>query len=136
MRILGIDHGEKSLGLALSDPLHLTARPLGLYRIQGRKADRDYFLNLVREHEIGEIVVGLPLMMDGSPGIQVEKVRKFGAWLENALGIPVHYWDERLTTKEALGVLQAQNMNGRMKKRYKDQVSAAIILSAFLESRR
>ncbi len=137
MRILGIDFGDRTLGLALSDSLCLTAQPFGTYRLQAREEDdRRYFLDLVARHDIGEVVVGLPLRMDGTAGTRAEKTRQFGAWLERTLCLPVMFWDERLTTREALSVLQAQKVRGARKKAAEDQVSAVIILSAYLERKR
>jgi len=81
-------------------------------------------------------VIGLPLQMDGSEGARVKKTREFAEWLKGILGLPVVFWDERLTTKQALHVLQQQKMNGREKKKFKDQVAATIILSDYLESKR
>lgn len=137
MRILGIDFGDRTIGLALSDALRLTAQPFGTYRLQGREEDdRRYFRDLVARHDVSEIVVGLPLRMDGTAGTRAEKTRHFGAWLERAVGRPVLFWDERLTTREALSVLREQSVRGPRKKAAEDQVSAVIILSAYLERKR
>ena len=137
MRILGIDFGDRTIGLALSDALRLTAQPFGTYRLEGREEDdRRFFRDLVARHDVGEIVVGLPLRMDGTAGTRAEKTRQFGAWLERTVGLPVLFWDERLTTREALSVLREQNVRGARKKAAEDQVSAVIILSAYLERKR
>jgi len=137
MRILGIDFGDRTIGLALSDALRLTAQPFGTYRLEGREEDdRRFFRDLVARHDVGEIVVGLPLRMDGTAGTRAEKTRQFGAWLERTVGLPVLFWDERLTTREALSVLREQNVRGARKKAAEDQISAVIILSAYLERKR
>jgi len=137
MRVLGIDFGDRTIGLALSDALRLTAQPFGTYRLQAREEDdRRYFRDLVARHDIGEIVVGLPLRMDGTPGTRAEKTRQFATWLERTVGLPVLFWDERLTTREAQSVLKEQNVRGAKKKAAEDQVSAVIILSAYLERKR
>jgi putative Holliday junction resolvase len=137
MRILGIDYGDRTLGLALTDPLGVTARPFASYRLQARDEDnRLYFRDLVERHQIELIVVGIPLRMDGTPGTRADKTRAFALWLEAAVERPVVFWDERLTTREALSVLGSQNIRGESRKELKDQVAAAIILSAYLESRR
>lgn len=137
MRILGIDYGDRTLGLALSDPMGVTAQPYGRYRLQARDEDnRRYFRDLVERCEVGTIVVGIPLRMDGSSGSRADKTRAFAVWLEAAVGRPVVFWDERLTTKEALDVLGRQNVRGESRKGLKDQVAASIILSAYLESLR
>jgi putative Holliday junction resolvase len=136
MRILGIDFGDKKCGLALSDKLFITAQTLGLYRPKSQEEDEKYFKELVSKYEIGEIVIGLPLRMDGSPGTRVEKTKKFANWLESTLGLPVILWDERLTTKQALKILQQQKIRNKKKKTIEDQISAALILSSYLERKR
>jgi putative Holliday junction resolvase len=137
MRVLGIDYGDRHIGLAMSDILLITAQPFGTYLLTGReKEDRKYFQSLVSAHDIGEIVVGDPLRMDGSRGTRAEKTRRFAAWLEKAVERPVFFLDERLTTREALQLLQGQNLNGRKKKAREDQVAAVIILATFLERKR
>jgi putative Holliday junction resolvase len=136
MRILGIDYGDRSIGLAISDKLFITAHAIGRYQVKNKKADALYFKDLVKQHQVSKIVIGLPLQMDGSEGTRVEKTREFARWLEKILGLPVLFWDERLTTRQAMQVLQQQNINGRKKKKLKDQVAATIILSNYLESER
>lgn len=136
MRILGIDYGDKYIGIAVSDPLQLTAQALEKYTIKGEKKDKTYFKQLVDKFSIKEIVVGLPLLMDGREGTRVEKTREFAAWLEQILKIPVILWDERLSTKQALSVLREQGISSRKGKHYENQISACIILSSYLENKR
>jgi putative Holliday junction resolvase len=136
MRILGIDYGDKHLGLALSDPLWLTAQTLGIYSLDNPKKDRAFFQDLIERHQIGKIVIGLPLRMDGSSGSRVEKTRLFGDWLQKELNIDIQYWDERLTTKQAMSILREDKVNIKKKKKLKDQISASLILSSFLEAHR
>jgi putative Holliday junction resolvase len=136
MRILGIDYGDRSIGLALSDKLHITAQAIGRYEVQNRKKDAQYFKDLVRQYQVTKVVIGLPLQMDGNEGSRAEKTREFARWLEKVLGLPVVFWDERLTTKQALHVLHEQKIDGRKKKKLKDQVAATLILSNYLESER
>jgi putative Holliday junction resolvase len=136
VRILGIDYGDKSIGLAVSDLLGITAQPLGQYQKKNKREDKKYFQDLINTYEIKKIVIGLPLRMDGSPGTRVQKTKEFSSWLEKSLGLPVTFWDERLTTKEAHRILGEQQVKGKQKKKFKDQVSATIILSAYLESKR
>jgi putative Holliday junction resolvase len=137
MRVLGIDYGDRHIGLALSDPLLVTAQPFGTYRLTGREADdRKFFQDLVVREEVGEIVIGDPLRMDGSSGTRAERTRQFAAWLEKAVGKPIVFIDERLTTREALHLLQDSNLRGRAKKEREDQLAAVIILSTYLERKR
>lgn len=135
-RILGIDFGDRSIGLAVSDPLGLTAQALGRYMANTKKEDAKYFQDLIAQYGVCEIVVGLPLKMDGTPGKRAQKTRTFGSWLEQTVGRPVVYWDERLTTQQALRILRQQKNQARKHRKYKDQVSATIILASYLESRR
>jgi len=74
--------------------------------------------------------------MDGTQGLRVEKTKEFAEWLQKTLNLPIIFWDERLTTQQALRILSQQKMNHKMKKNLKDQISAAIILSSYLESKR
>jgi putative Holliday junction resolvase len=137
MRVLGIDYGDRHIGLALSDALLVTAQPFGTYLLTGReKDDRRYFQDLVAHHDIQEIVIGEPLRMDGTAGTRVEKTRQFAAWLEKAVQKPVIFIDERLTTREALRLLRDRNLRGREKKDREDQIAAVIILSTYLEKKR
>lgn len=136
MRILGVDFGDKNIGLAVSDKLLITAQALGSYRVKNEEEDKKYFKDLVLKYEIEEIVIGLPLRMDGTPGTRVQKTQKFASWLENVLKLPIVFWDERLTTKQALDILNQQKISGKKKKKLKDQISATIILSVYLESKR
>ncbi len=136
MRILGIDFGDRNIGLAVSDTLFLTAQAIGRYRRQSQEKDKKYFQELVSQYEVGEIVIGLPLRMDGSPGTRVEKTKKFARWLENILHLPIVFWDERLTTQQALKMLRGQKVDFRKKKILKDQISASLILSSYLENKK
>ena len=137
MRVLGIDFGDRNIGLAVSDKLLITAQGLGRYLLKSKEEDKKYFKELVLKYEIGEIVIGLPLRMNGSPGTRVERTKEFASWLEKTLQLPIIFWDERLTTKQALRILSQQKIkNKRKKKILKDQISASVILSSYLESKR
>jgi putative Holliday junction resolvase len=136
MRILGIDYGDRHVGLALSDPLLITAQPLMTYRLAGEEKDRKFFQDLARDHEVGLVVVGIPVRMDGSPGSRAKKTRDFGTWLERALGLPVVFWDERLTTRQAQGAMKGQKVRLKDKQSVENQISASIILAGYLEARR
>lgn len=136
MRVLGIDYGDRKIGLAISDRLGFTAQPLEVYRRKTEKEDKKYFKSLVAEYGITEIIVGLPLRMDGSFGTRAEKTREFAQWLERTIGLSVQFWDERLTTKQANKILSQQKIAPKAKKGIEDQVAAVIILSTYLESKR
>ena len=136
-RILGIDYGDRKIGLAISDSLQLTAQPLGTHRLAAKDADnRRFFEDLVAKYDIAEIVIGDPLRMDGSRGTRAEKTREFAAWLDGVVHKPIFFVDERLTTQEALHILRDQDHGGRKKKDREDQIAAVIILSTYLERKR
>ena len=136
MKILGVDHGDRRIGLAVSDVLQITAQAIGLYQVTSEKADKEYFTQLVTDYNIEKIVLGLPLRMDGTSGNRVEKTKAFAKWLEGFLDTPIIFWDERLTTKQAMRILNQGNVKGKAKKNLKDQISAVIILSSYMESLR
>ena len=136
MRVLGIDYGDSHIGLAVSDKLLLTAQALGSYRSKSKKEDKKYFKELVSKYEIGEIVLGFPLRMDGSHGTRVEKTKEFAGWLKKILKIPIIFWDERLTTRQAHQILGRQKIKAKRKKILEDQIAASVILSSYLESKK
>jgi putative Holliday junction resolvase len=127
MRILGVDYGDRHIGLALSDPLRITAQPLGTIELQGSDAARKEIVRaIVRKHEVELIVVGMPLRMDGSEGTRADKTT----------GVPVEFQDERLTTHQALRSAQEQKIRIKSKRSAVNQIAAVIILQSYLESRR
>ncbi len=134
MRILGIDYGDKNIGLAVSDELFMTARTLETYRVKSKSEDKRYFENLTKDHGIGRIIIGLPFRMNGSEGFRAEKTRQFGDWLKSFLDIPLIYWDERLSTWEAQQHLREKKIKPEDWKKREDAISAAIILTAYLET--
>jgi putative Holliday junction resolvase len=137
VRTLGIDYGDRNVGLALSDALGMTAQPLGTYLFKNRPAeDAAYFKDLIVSRQVGAIVIGLPLRMDGSPGSRVDKTKAFARWLGQAVGVPIDFWDERLTTHQAHQVMQEQKVRMKDKRSVVNQISAAIILQGYLDSRR
>ncbi|HEK86242.1 MAG: Holliday junction resolvase RuvX [Candidatus Saccharicenans sp.] len=136
-RILAIDYGDRHLGLALSDPLEITAQPFGSYRLlDDERKNRDFFKKLVEEKKVEEIVLGLPLRMNGTEGTRASLTRDFARWLEEVTGKKVVFWDERLTTKEANKKMKGLKGNLKEKKDREDQFAAVIILEAYLEKKR
>jgi putative Holliday junction resolvase len=134
-RILGIDLGEKRIGLALSDELKSLASPLTVYARVDDQTDLDFFQNLVSENAISEIVLGLPTNMDGSLGPKAQQAREFKTQLETRLKIPVHLFDERLTTVEAERVLIEAGMRREKRKETRDKLAAVLILQGYLNSK-
>lgn len=136
MRILALDVGEKNIGLAVSDPLELTAQPLLTLRRQSKEKDLAALASLVRQLEVGEVVIGLPRRLNGSLGPEAARVRQLGELLQKHLGLPVRYWDERLTTVAAEQALLAADLSRRRRRQTIDQTAACLILQGYLDRRR
>ncbi len=135
-RILAIDFGARKIGLALSDELGLTAQALETYYRGNKKADFDHFRRVIKQHNVTEIVMGLPLRMSGIEGIQAEKVQAFAEELRRRFKLPVQLFDERLTSVEANRLLRETEMSIRRRAEVVDQVAAVLILQSFMEYRR
>jgi len=135
MRIMGLDIGDKRIGVALSDPLGLVARA---FEVVERKRDKVFsrLKEIITNFGVEEIVVGLPLKEDGSVGPQAEKVLAFAKELETRLGLPIKFWDERYSTQEAEKILIEAYQSRSKRKKVRDKVAAAIILQGYLEMRR
>jgi putative holliday junction resolvase len=132
-RILGLDVGDKRIGIAISDPLGITAAGLEVITRQNTQSDVAAVAKLAERHGAVQLVLGLPLNMDGSSGEQAEKVRAFGRKLAQATGLPVVYEDERLSTVSAIRTLTVQGVKTGHRKDLVDIQSAAIILQKFLD---
>jgi putative Holliday junction resolvase len=133
-RLLGVDYGRVRIGLAVSDPDCKIAFPLATHRRQGPARDAAFFQTLVKEEAIAGLVVGLPLHLDGREGIKAAEARAFGAWLAEATGLPVVYWDERFTTVEAESALWAAGLTHRRRRDRRDRVAAQILLQTYLDA--
>ena len=136
MRILGLDYGSKTVGVAVSDAICLIAQPLEtIERKQENKLRQTYarIEALIEEHEAGKIVVGLPKMMNNTEGPRVKATREFAADLERRTGLPVIFVDERLTTVEANRILEATGVCVSGRKEHIDKMAAAIILQSYLD---
>lgn len=133
-RFLGLDVGEKRIGVALSDASGRLATPLTTIGARDRPTER--IGRLVGEHRVSELVVGLPLTLRGEVGPQAQVVQKFAEELQAALGLPVHLFDERLTTAAADQLLRDMGVKPEKRKLQIDQVAAAIILQDYLDQRR
>jgi len=132
MRILGIDYGEKRIGLALSDELEMAARGIAVIGRTSKEKDLRAIAAAASEHGVGAIVVGYPLRLDGSAGIQCEKVDRFIAALRGVVTVPVTAWDETLSTKEAEGLMREAGVKRRKKRGMVDRIAAAVILQDYL----
>jgi len=134
-RIMAIDYGSRRIGLAVTDELGMTAQGLPTLHRSNKRNDFDHLRRVIKQYGVGEIVVGLPLRMSGGTGTQSEKVEVFAGQLRARFKLPVHLFDERLTSVEANRVLDETAMSGRRRKEVLDQLAAVLILQAFLESR-
>ena len=135
MRILGLDYGEKTLGVAVSDELEVTARELETIERERPTHLRRTFARLealIEEYGIQKAVLGLPLNMDGSEGDRAEKTRAFAEALERRTGLEIIFQDERLTTVEADEILEERGVPRQQRKKTIDALAAALILQDYL----
>lgn len=130
-RILGIDHGDVRIGIAMSDETEFLSSPLTTV-MSGKKAIPE-IVALIEEYDVKKIVIGLPLNMDGSSGRAVEKVRAFSKKLAKQTDVPIFESDERLTTVSAHDALREAGLDGRQRKGVVDMAAAQIILQDFLD---
>lgn len=137
MRILGLDYGTKTVGVAVSDPLLITAQGVEIIRRDSENKIRKTYARieeLCRQYEVKKIVLGNPKNMNGTDGDRVEKTLKFKEDLERRTGLPVIMWDERLTTVTADNIMMESGIRRENRKEYVDEIAAMIILQNYLES--
>jgi putative Holliday junction resolvase len=134
-RILALDFGKRRIGVALSDELQITAQGLETLERTNIREDLARLSRLVSENNVSRIIMGNPLHMSGQEGRQTEFVREFGARLQASSGIPVEYWDERLTTVQAQRVLRQSGVSIQKRAKAVDRLAAVILLESYLDSR-
>lgn len=134
-RVLALDYGRRRVGLAVSDEMGITARPLGTLERKNRRTDMARLGRIVRENGVGRIVVGYPLNMDGTVSEMAEEAARFGARLERELKLPVELLDERLTSWEAEQTLRKKQGGKKSAPDAVDELAAAILLREYLEPR-
>lgn len=132
MILMGLDVGERRIGVAVSDPLGKTAQPFATIERDDSIVDR--VRGLLAETGAERLVLGLPLLMDGREGEQARRVREFARTLTGGLEVPIEFIDERLTTREAEAVLARGGIKRGRKKEASDRVAAALILRAYMDS--
>ena len=132
MRVMALDVGQKRIGVAVSDPEGITAQPLATINRDG--SELEVLRSLCEETGAQRLVVGLPLLMDGSEGEQARASRSFGELAGEYTGLPVAYQDERLTTREAEAVAAEARLPRRARRSASDRIAAALLLRAYLES--
>ena len=135
MRIAALDVGDARIGVAVSDELGMTAQGVGVVRRVGGQRDLDALGTILAPYVPEKLVVGLPLNMNGSEGMQATRVRAFATRAAAHLGLPLEFWDERLTTWDAERVLREANVRPRRRRQVVDQVAATIILQGYLAGR-
>jgi len=134
-RILALDVGSRTVGLAVSDPLGITAQGLPTIRRKNKRADFEALGQVLRQYAVREIVVGYPLRMSGSASAQSEKMSAFAEELRRRFGLRVHLWDERLTSAQANRLLRETDMSIRRRAQVVDRLAATLILQGFLDHR-
>ena len=138
MRIMGLDFGSKTVGVAVSDPLLITAQGLEIIRRKEENKLRQTLArieDLIGEYEVGEIVLGLPKNMNDTLGVRAELSLEFKEKLERRTGLPVTMWDERLTTVAADRTMMEAGIRREHRKDYVDQIAASLILQGYLDYR-
>jgi putative Holliday junction resolvase len=133
-RLLGVDYGTVRVGLAICDSERIIASPLTTYARRDTGQDAAYFRKLIEDEEVGGLVVGLPVHCGGEEGIKAKEARAFGGWLAEVTGLPVAYFDERFTTKQAESALRQAGLSHQRRKDRRDRVAAQILLQAYLEA--
>lgn len=134
MRILGIDYGSRRIGVAFCDELGMTAQGAATIIRKNREADLDAIAALVRRYDIERIVIGYPLRLDGSEGVECETINRFRRRLEGRLSLPVVRWDETLSTKEAEEIIRRTGVPRKKTKGIVDRIAASVILQGYLDA--
>lgn len=134
-RILALDVGSKTIGRAVSDPLGITAQGLETIRRKNKRTDFEELERTIREYEVREIVVGYPLHMSGAAGSQSLKMQEFAEQLRRRFALPVHLWDERLTSAQANRLLREAELSIQRRAQVVDRLAAVLILQSFMEAR-
>ena len=134
-RILGLDVGSRRIGVAVSDPLGITAQGLETLQRRNKRHDLEYLQKVIQQYDVREIVVGLPLRMSGAEGTQSDKMQSFAEDLRKRFRLPVHLWDERLTSAEANRLLRETDLSIEKRGKAVDRMAAILILQGWMERR-
>ena len=135
-RIMGLDIGDKTIGVAVSDVMGLTAQGVTTIKRVGKKKDIEAIKQIIAEKQVNKIVSGLPKNMNGTVGPQGEKVQKFCELLKEETNLPIEFWDERLSTVAAERSLIEGNVRRENRKKVIDMLAAVIILQGYLDLKR
>jgi len=134
-RVLGMDVGKRRIGLAVSDPLGITAQGLETLHRQNKRLDFEALGKVIEKFDVAEIVVGYPLLMSGMEGRGAENMRGFVEELQERFQLPVHLWDERLTSTQANRLLRETDMSIKRRGQVVDQMAAVLILQNWMDAR-
>ncbi len=132
-RIIAFDYGTNRIGVAISDPLQITAQPHGVIEVKNTDTIPDNVKMIMQEMDIEKAIVGLPLHMSGAESELAKKARHFAQMLEQEFNIPVQLWDERLSSRSADRVMLESNMRRDKRKKHRDTLAAVIILQNYLD---
>lgn len=135
MRSMGLDYGDKTIGIAISDIMGWTAQSKAVIRRNNLRDDFAKLKEYIVEYNVEEIIVGLPINMDGTAGNRVDKTEQFVNFLKKRINIPIILWDERLSTKQAESILLEANLSRKKRKKVIDQLAASIILQNYLDTK-
>ncbi|GED70954.1 putative pre-16S rRNA nuclease [Brevibacillus reuszeri] len=134
-RLLGLDVGDKTIGVAVSDELGWTAQGVETIKRQSKEKDLARLKELIAQYQVGAVVVGLPKNMNGTIGPRAELCQAFGKFLEERTSLPVHMWDERLTTMAAERMLISADVSRQKRKTVIDKMAATLILQGYLDAK-
>jgi len=134
-RVIGLDVGSKTIGIAISDPLGITAQGLETIRRKNKRLDFERLGRLLRDYQVTEIVVGYPLRLSGAEGRQSEKMQLFAEELRRKFALPVHLWDERLTSSQANRVLREAEISIKKRGEAVDRLAAVLILQSWIDAK-
>lgn len=134
-RALGLDVGSKRIGVAVSDPLGITAQGIETILRKNKRQVFGELTKIIQQYSVSEIVVGYPLRMSGSEGTQSEKMQVFAEDLRKQFGLPVHLWDERLTSSQANRILREADLSIKKRAGAVDRMAAVLILQSWMEAR-
>jgi len=133
-RLLGLDVGSRRIGMAVSDPLGITAQGIDTLQRRNKRTDFQQLAKVIRNYKVAEIIVGLPLRLSGADSAQTEKVTAFAEELRSKFQLPVHLWDERLTSVQANRLLREAELSIEKRAASVDRMAAVLILQSFMDA--
>ena len=132
MKVLGIDYGRKRLGIAICGELKI-ASPLMVIKRESIDIDIQKLKKIIEENDVNQIVIGLPKNMNNSQGKMAKEAKEFGEILASEIDLPIVYWDERLTTRQADCIMKSVGISASKRRRSRDQIAAALMLQSYVD---